>query len=450
MPPARRQARTNQPAHTQCTDPRCVSMRQSYGQMCAARGIAQRRVDRLEAELGLRNARVGTGTGAIPANLRRVQGTGDQNSISEDVFTMRERLRGIRALLRESKASTDAATTLIVEALEARFDTLSNQLATASDADFTAIWEAVQETKKLLETKKKETQPMTCGICMDELDEANFMCGKNCYHSFCMTCISTTGMNQLKPSHAVENNRYWEFTGTRVTDRLNLDGSNVVEPTFRLRPEFSDDGYTAKSFPANTWVPCPMCRDPHYADQAYFEVCKRAIDTLDANDEAANQQTPPTDVIQEMRDEEQLLLIQVPNDSTKVMFVEAKIPGVPADPRFPHGPMLGGHLRTAGFQWARDPEVTGGASAWWRNRRFDDVLESPNFRGGQLEKTVPRQKVIEEATGEVDEDGNQLFRRRKVSGGHGSWKFLYPRPAPVENEAGPSATDVVATGPGEE
>lgn len=409
--------------------------------------MAQGRLDRLLAELESRNLRAGTGSGAIPPNLRRVQGTGDHQSIAEDIHTMRERLRGIRALIRESKRETDAVTKAIVTALETQIGLLADQLDSASDADFPQLWETLNETKKILESKKKEAEPMTCGICMDDLDESNFMCGKNCFHTFCSSCIATAGMSKIKPMWVDRSNPYWQFVNMQVVDRTNPDGSSVVEPVYTLRAEFSDDGNVAKEFPANTWVSCPVCRDPHYCDKSYFDIARRAIETLDDGDDAANEQQGTTNVIEEMREEEQLLLLEVPGDPTKVMFVEAKIEGVAQDGRFPHGPHLGGYLRAAGFQWPRDdPDVTGGAFAWWRAKHFDDVVDSPTFRGGELKRTVPRPKTVDEVTEETDHEGNQIVKRRKVSGGVGSWKFVYPAPPRANgNEAGPSGASSPST-----
>ena len=423
----------------QCQDSRCIQMRTSYGNMCAARACVQRDLERLEAQIGMREIRRGR-NGSIPAHLRRVEGTGDAATVREDLHSLRHRLRGVRAVIREARLDEDENRDLKITAYEAELHRLHQIIQTAISADeVEGTFASIDSLVKMIAKEKTDSQPMKCVVCLEDLADDNFMTGKNCYHACCLTCIATCGMTSVKPVYAAEDNQYWEFERMRQNGTTNPDGSPQIEPVYRLRPEYSDDGETATAFPVNVWVACPTCRDDHYSNKTYYDLCKTALTTMD-EDEHVAQPRSPSDVIQEMRDEDFLVLLEVPDMPDRVMIMEAKMPGEQLDPKYPKGPALMAAFKACGFKYSFDGSDCGGAKGFWRPQQPDDTVNPPDFRGGKLEKTKPRSEYFNEPTGEHDEEGNEILRRRKQPPGPGSWKFTYPRPQPANGEAGPSGS----------
>lgn len=419
----------------QCLNPRCRDLRSAYGGMCAARAMAQRQVERLEAELAIARIRRG-GDGRLGENARRIEPGGDQHNRAENLHVLRERFRALRALVEKLNREPPAADDPIVCALEARVAQLEQKLAEAGDDEveiIEATFNEMEAVKAANAAMRKEKEQIECGICLEPLTTTSFLMGKGCYHYFHPTCIARAAMRKKMPAYRQEANPYWHD----VTPDHDY-------PSYELKPETLDEEGNCKVFPEAVWYGCPECRDPHYADKTYWDTCQEALTTIDQQEAAANPQ-PAADVLENMRAEEQLLLLDVQAPAgyegpALVMMVEAKIPGTPDDPQFPHGPTLGGHLRRAGYKWDRNAEVCGG-KVWYREKRFDDVVNPPDFRGGALAKSRAsrKRKMVNIAPDPVT--GARRQEERLVEEGGGTYKFNYPAPPPEDHVAAAAAHD---------
>lgn len=444
MPP-RRARNPNPNPNNHCMQPECVSTRQRFGTMCAARACAQKALDRLETEMRLAAMRNG-GNGEYAAGQRRVEPGGDPATVRENMHILKERIRAVRALIEKINTAPDVGSDEVLVAIEARIAQLEARLLTAEDEEIGALVESYQTLQAEASKRRVEKQPLECGICLEAITPDTLMMGKNCTHLFCMQCIAGVGFSRVKPGLGEpqrDTNPYWEHVGHAEEETIN--GPSVVHQ-YRLRPEYvEEDGVTYKGFPADTWVRCPECRDPHYADAPYFGMCKQAMDTIDQDEVEPQAPKQPQEVVDEMVEEDLLLLLDAPKAEgyggpDLILAVEAKIPGTADNPNFLKGPALGAQLRMLGFAWDR-ADKTGG-NGWTREKRFDDVVRAGDYRGGQLTKTAAtrKRKMVDIEPGP---DGQRRQEEQSVLQGGGTWKFAYPRPPPViaAAEAGPSGED---------
>jgi len=430
MPPQRRV--------DNCRQPECLALRQRYGQMCAARACAQRELERLEAEMALQRMR--HGDGRMGPNQRRVEPGGDAATRRENVHILKERIRAVRALIEKINSDPDPESDVVLKAIEARIESIEAQLNT-EEGDIGPLVDSYQKLQTAASKHRIETQPLDCAICLEDIQPNTHMMGKNCTHLFCMNCVAQTAFSQVKPAHQVDDNPYWEHVGYH--EDLGPNGLGVAHQ-YRVRPEhFEEDGVTYKTFPANVWVRCPSCRDDHYCNASYFDMCKQAMATIDENDSMPQALKQPKDIVDEMVAGDLLLCLDAPKAEgyvgpDLVLVVEAKIPGTPDIGNFPRGPQLGAQLRMLGYSWDRG-EKTGG-NGWVCEKRSDHTVHPRNYRSGQLLKTAPqrKRKMIDI---EPSPEGVRRMEEQKVLQGGGTWKFAYPRPPPaVDNnaEAGPS------------
>lgn len=448
MPPQRRARRNQGPQGPQCNQPACVSTRQRLGTMCAARACTQRELESLEAEMALMRARNG-GDGRMGPNARRVEPGGDAATQRENQGIIKSRIRAVYALIEKINSAVSAARDPILKAIEGRVEMIQHQLATGEgdiDPEIVAEYHTLEmEASKM----RMEKQPMECGICLEPIDPKTHMYGKNCVHCFCMGCIATLGFAQAKPGWQVHDNPWWEHTGHQVD--FGPNGEGVVHE-YRIRAEhLEEDGTTPKVLPTDIWVRCPECRDPHFADAAFFQMYKQAHANLEQDDAEPAAPKQPVEVITEMVAAELLLLVDAPKAESYqgtdlVVAVEAKIPGTSDHGGFPRGPPLGAILRLAGFELDKKVKTTG--SGWVREKSrviADGFTVHPlDFRGGSLTETKPqrKRKFVEIADAP---DGSKRQEQQWVTEGGGFFKFAYPPDyVPVvvvgdnNSEAGPS------------
>lgn len=443
MPPQRRAAR-RQPGESQCMQPACVASRQRLGQMCAARACVQRDFERLEAEIALIRARNG-GDGRMNPAARRVEAGGDAATQRENIVILKSRIRAVMALIEKINSAVSASHDPVLKAIEARVASIMEEMSRGDEDP--GLVDEYHQLEREASKRRIEKQPLECGICLDAIDPKAHIMGKNCVHVYCPNCINGLALSQVKPGidePQRDNNPYWQHAGHREDETIN--GRSVIHE-YTLRPEhLEEDGVTYKTFPANVWVRCPECRDPHFADVGYFGMYKRAMNTLnDSDDLVAIKQ--PAEVLAEMQQQEVLLFVDAPeaegyDGPPLVVAVEAKVPGTPPVGDFPKGPTLGGMLRLAGFQLDRKQRTTG--NGWVREKSLvlasDLVVHPLDFRGGKLTQTQPQYRKTW-VTIPDGPDGTERQEKQKILTGGGFFKFDYPVPPRAignNDEAGPS------------
>jgi protein-arginine kinase activator protein McsA len=400
--------------------------------MCAARAIAQRQLEALEARLGFARV-IGGGDSGLPPNVARVEHTTDARQNTESVHLLRERLRALRTQIVELNMAQDNDET--VRALNEKASDLEESLDTVSDDLLGSVVATVDKLRTLANKMSTSAQPKHCGICFEGFEGADAITGKHCYDVFHPKCIAMAAFTKVQPNYVDHNNRYWRFVDYAT------DARGVHTPNYVLRGEFLEaDGETPRGFPGGTWVDCPQCRRP-YADSFYFEMVERARATIDDEDNLAAPTLAPPEQLREWRDAGHVLLVAPPDTTDVLMLVEARIPGRAAPDGFPVFPKASGVYRQCGFTWDRTGDRCGGGSAYYRARRFDDVVDDLSDIGGELRRTQPSHK---KRLFEIDDgpDGRKRYEERRVLEGGGSWKFDYPRPAAEEEEAQAAADDV--------
>lgn len=426
-----------QPA-ARCTNHACVQLRSSFNGVCASRGILLRQVESLEARLALEDIRAG-GHGQMPANMVRVEATADPRQRQENIHILRERLRALRALIQQTNRTEENSA--VVKAINEKATDLEKSLPTVSEELFDETFAVVQSLRQMASKMSVDVQPMLCGICYDGFKGTDAMTGKNCYHWFHPGCISMAAFMTTQPRHRVDNHAYWDFTG------YNTDEQGVVTPQYRLKREFLEgDGETAKGFPANVWLPCPVCKDPHYANDAYMTMMTTALATIDQENPVAQVELSAPEQLQAWRDNGFILLIEPPATTGVVMLVDARIPGRAPPDGFPAYGKAGGVYRQCGFVWDKPGTICHG-NAWYRPRREDDVVDNYLVIDGTLtkKKAINKRQMVEIEDGP---DGEKRFEQRQVPQGGNTWKFDYPVPSAEEEEEAEAGIAVpAAAGP---
>jgi hypothetical protein len=409
-----------------CSNHACVQLRASYQGVCASRGILTRQLERLEARVGIERVRAG-GDGRMPAGMVRVEAACDARQRQENLHVLRERLRALRALVQQSSRSEDNEA--VVRAMREKADELEQTVPTVLDELLAETVGVVCALRDVASKLAVEVQPMLCGICYGSFERDDAITGKNCYHWFHAGCVAMAAYTRVQPRHRVDDHPYWAFQGYTT----HADGS--VAPRYALRPSLLEaDGETAKGFPRSVWLPCPVCNDPHYANDEYMRLVTQALATLDepdATDVAA--ELPAPDQLQKWRDERHVLLIEPPGTAGTVMLVEARVPNRAPPEGFPTYGKAAGVYRQCGFRWDGTGAACGGGNAWHRARRDDDVLDDLRAVGGTLVKTRPTNKRRLVAI-EPGPDGQPRFEERRVLDGGGAWKCSYAASSATELE----------------
>jgi len=380
------QGRAASRAH-QCNRQECVQSRLHKGRICAALYATLRDNERLRASQGVQAAARGDNASLRQHGARVVEEAYDSSSRRENQAVLTGRLEAIRALVRErNEQGNHSADDPIVRALEEILHLKRTQVEHADEDDFQRLWEEVDSLDRELAKKKKESDPLHCGICMEPFfgninDMA--MTGKNCFHPFHPLCIAKQAMMQVQPTMRHDPNDYWRDATP-----------DALYPRYELREEVSqldeDNERVPTVFPSNVWVQCPVCRDRHFANRAYYDQVQEALQSLN--------QAPPApsaddrDWVQRARDHHAYVLLAVPGDNPGnfVMLVPAKeFNRGNVYEEFANKPQNGDHIRGCGFTWGNGPNV-GGRGAYYRVRRPDDELDPLDKFGGRLSHTTPR------------------------------------------------------------
>lgn len=409
-----------------CTDPECARRRHSLASVCRHRAVLERELERLQTAQEVAAFRAG-GDGRLPPRRQRILGMGNQAARREEALLLRERLRGSRALLERDQAPTaqdKIVDRLMNEKLDALFlemenDEVSSERLAELDMEHKALEEMIRK-------RKKADEASTCSICLEELSPSDFMMGKNCYHLHCTNCIPMMAMLACKPSpYGVVNtsNAYWQGEGEPQ--------EGMGPHSYCIRPEHLDEAGMLKVFPQGQHVQCPQCRDPSYADAAFWNVTKEALKTIDAEDVSDTPQEA-SEVVAEMRRLGMLLVLDAPkpegyDGKDLVMIVEAKIPGTPDEEGHPHGMKLRPFFMELGYQWDHDMSKCDG-KAWWRVKVAGEEVDSTNKGGGALAKTRATMHKILVPSASLGPEGATLWEEGKEARGGGTWKFEYPKP----------------------
>jgi hypothetical protein len=407
--PAQRRARLGV-----CQQPECVSARNRLQGMFAAYGIAERERAQLATEAAILRIRAG-GDGRLRAHEPRVEPGGDAQTQAQNMHRIKGRLEALRKCIKQQQEQAEAYAVDLLPLSQLR-EKVERELQEVEEFDET-LWNQRETLQRTLEKIQTNVDPYECSICFSPLSPSSLMTGKNCHHFCCTDCVSTAGLTMVKPSYAASN-AYWEYTGSQP----RADGQGD-EPLHTLR---SDKEGT---FPEGHWFPCPVCREPHYADKAYYDMVLKAHTTLGQDDGQGVAVDTPEAKIAALRTNGMLLLLEAPGDSTKVMAVPAKIPLSPVNPDMPQAWELSGLLRTLGFHFG----PVGEGRANWRAKRSDDVIdEMPE--GATLRRTEPQNKRVRQELA-PDQDGNPQFRMVKQPQGGGTYKVNLPDPAAEAAEA---------------
>jgi hypothetical protein len=408
--------------------------------MCAARAVAQRRLERTETQLAIERMRAGNHDGRLATHAARVEHSADARQNRESIHLLRHRLCSLRERILATNARQDSAA--VVKAmneaaarLEATLDPETSNW-TGTPEEYDAAKASVDGLRQQASLLAIDTQPMCCIVCFEGFSGADCITGKNCYHWYHPTCIAQAAFAKVKPTDqfVVDNNPYWVF------DRY--DGGRVL---YKLKPEFVAEDGSVKGFPLNTWVDCPECREP-YADSKYFSMATQALATID-EEEALELPLTAQEQLSKWREEGHVLLVNPPGVDGIVMAITAKPEGVGATrvEGFPHEMgKTAGVFRQCGFTWDKTGEQCGGGRAFYREQRFDDQPSDLALIPGALTKTQgqPRYEWVVTTETEMLPIDRQVKKRQKVWSEGGSWKFEYPAPVAEEVPASAAAASV--------
>ena len=414
--------------NTPCTNNVCVQTRTAYAGMCAARAIAQRDLEALEARLGIQRVRAG-GHARLPANAVRVEHTADARQNSENIHLLRSRLRSLNALIEQSKRPEENSG--VVKAINDKAKELEESLDSVSDDQLGPALAVIHSLRDIANKQAKDDEEMHCMICYEPFNGSDAITGKNCYHYYHPSCVSMAAYVTKQPRFVDNNNPYWDFIG------YDTDSLGVHTPRYRLKPEFLEqDGETAKGFPADTWLKCPHCQDPHYANDSYMRMVMQALNTLNAEDPLPAAPLSAPEQLKKWRDERFVLLVESPDTPGIVMLVQARVPGKSPPEGFPAYGKASAVYRQCGFVWDETGERCGGGKAYYRARHFDDVVDDLTAIEGELSKTAPKKReeiVVTEDTAHLEGEERRYKKQKTLQGG-GAWKFDYPKPSTEEEE----------------
>lgn len=403
-----------------CTNTQCVNLRASYTGMCAARAIVQRELEELEARLGLQRIRSG-GHGNLPANAVRVEHTADSRQNTENVHLLRSRLRALNAQI--AQCSSTEHDLGVMKAINEKAHDMEESLPNIPDEQLGETVRTIHSLRAMASKMGVEAEPMACGICYEPFRGSDAITGKNCYHAFHPGCISMAAFMTKQTNYRDDNNAYWQFTG------YTTDGQGIVTPQYRLKPEFlEEDNVTAKGFPTATWLPCPVCKDPHYANDAYMKMVCKALQTIDQEDTNTVAPLSAPEQLEKWREEKFVLLVEPPETTGIVMLVEARVPNIAPPEGFPAYGKASGVYRQCGFTYDKTGDICGGGMAFYRDIRHDDVLDYLATTPGRLRRTAPQKKDEWYVTDETKDlpESERSWKKRKTLQGGGAWKFDYP------------------------
>ncbi len=425
MPPTARN--TNQGA---CTHANCVSIRARFQGMCAARAMYQAQVEALEARLGIQRIRTG-GRGNLPANAVRVERSTDTRLNTENVHLLRSRFRSLHAEIHQTNRSEEMPG--VLKAIEDKATDLELSLPTIPEellGETVAVMNALRDKVNKLRVIQ---EPMSCGICLLPFEGSDAMTGKNCYHWCHAGCIARLAYTKVEPRHRDFNAPYHDYVDFTQEEVVLAGGGSYFDIThnYKLKPAcLEEDGETAKGFPANVWLECSVCRDPHYANDAYMGLATQALSTLDQEDTQVMAPLSAPEQLEKWREDKFVLLIEPPDTTDIVMLVEARVPNVQQPEGFPTFGKASGVYRQCGFTFGKVGDHCDGGSAYYRARHPDDVVDNIATIPGTLRQTAPQKKdewYVTEDTADLPE-ADRSWKKRKVLKGGGAWKFDYPQP----------------------
>ena len=417
-----------------CNNPSCTSLRSRFARMCGRSACLERELDAEKTRTRLLEVRLG-GDGVMPGNVPRAEANGDANQQRENLHMLSERLKALGALINEWKRAQANAPKL--DALVALGADLQQKMREQEEGDdwnedLFLQWEAVD---KLCREVRVELQPYVCGMCTEPLEPGKAMMGKNCYHYYCLPCVSKNALLAVQPKFEKRNDANWEFVrGIPAADPINE--SDTLE--WRLWP--GKEG----TFPADYWMRCPECNEPHYCNKGYYDMVVQVLDdpiANDAADEAPQESAAAT--LERLRNEDRLFLLDAPGpvpqgEMQKVMLVPAKVPRTAHHPIIDDQKALSTLCSALGFRFG--PVGNEGGRTYYRDKEFDDVLDEL-IAGATLRMTEAGTKK-----GRIegrDANGRKIWYEGQVPRPGGTYKIDLPKPDDVALDA-PGEDDELA------
>lgn len=402
-PPQRQRQRDN------CTRQECVARKRKIGGMARAIAMMGRELDALRAQDAMRDVHrawhegnrqqgAAAGVGVMGAGHDRVEPNQNGIGLQEARHMMRSRLRALRALVEEhiERAKQQG----LVGPLEKTLDALKLQLDGASDTEHDTVYEQAKALEHIITNARVKAAPFECTVCLEEIKPNALFLGKNCFHFTCSGCVLSMGQTKARPIYRRDTDPIWED----ITPHEDA-------ATWVVREDATN------TFPVGTWVHCPECRKD-YTDNMYYDFVVSCRATIDEGIEDEIKEEP-TEVIDRIRRNGWIRLVEVPDEPDKVMMVSAKVPRTPVEPTMPRDLVLSNYLEQMGFKFGS----VGEGRANWKMRSEDDVVDGVPF-GATLRMTVPRAVEVHEECGR-DEDGAPLLKKvkRVPQGARGTYKI---------------------------
>lgn len=415
-----------------CNNPSCVSLRQRFGPLCASLACTARERDALETRNRLLEVRLGRG-GEMPGNVPRAESNGTPSQQRESLHMLSERLKALGALITEwQRAQTNAPR---LQALEALANELGQKMQAKLDDGEEwdeALGQQTDAVEKLVREARVELQPYVCGMCLDPLVQGKAVLGKNCYHYYCIECVSENALRAVQPIIEKHDDPYWEYVrGVPAADPINDSDRHE----YRLRPEAKG------TFPADYWMRCPECNEPHYCNKAYYDMVMEVLrnPVADAAAEEEERESPSA-VVEKLRNEDRAFLLDAPGpvpegERPKVMLVPAKVPRTAQDPITDNQRKFNDLCNALGFRFG--PVGDDGGKAHNREKEFDDVVDTL-IAGATLRKTLPVKKRV--WVDAFDAEGQPIKKQGTAETTGGTYKIDLPRPDPIALDA-PGADD---------
>ena len=398
-----------------CDRQDCQSLRFRLGGMCAHAAITARRCEALEARNRILEVRAG-GQGQMGSATRIEPGHGDPNQLHEMKHTLSERLKALGVLVNEAIETHDNQS--MIEPMAALHARLTQELQQTDGADFhMELFQQVSTLDKILRKARHDVQPYVCGICYEPLVPDAMMLGKNCWHYFCLPCISTMALTKVKPGIEVHDNPYWKLTGY-------IAAANPLEDSDEIKYELRDG--VEGTFPEKVWVSCAMCRNQNYSDKALFDFTKSVLGNPPPDNENkvdAEAGVGPREQLNALRNADKVFLLEAPGDDSKVMLIPAKVPRSAVDPRIDDCRKFGQLCMDNGFRYGAVGNDDGKAN--FRERMFDDEVDTL-FAGATLRKTGRTSRWGWEDSTDVHGDAIKIRVKKDRPGG--TYKIDLPKP----------------------
>ena len=363
----------------------------------------------------------------MPGNVPRAETGGAPAQQRENRHMLSERLKALGALIAEwARARANAPRLAALETLAADLKQKMREQEDGDDWD-DALYQQWDAIDKLVREARVEMQPYVCGMCLDPLEQGKAMLGKNCYHYFCVECVSENALRAVQPITETRDDAYWEYVrGIPAADPINESDRHE----YRLRPEAKG------TFPADYWMRCPECNEPHYCNKAYYDMVVEVLRDPVANEEGeADVQESPTKTLERLRNEDRAFLLDAPGpvpegERPKVMLVAAKVPRTGRDPITDDQRKFNGLCNALGFRFG--PVGNDGGRAYYREKEFDDVVDVL-IAGATLRKTRPAKKRV--WVDAFDSAGEPIKKQGTAETAGGTYKIDLPRPDAIAQGA---------------